>query len=70
MLIIPKDKFVFMFNESNNFDEIEDELHWEITDEIDEQKWLKAAAGNPVFDFLKDPEEDIYTLADGKPFND
>lgn len=70
MLIIPKGKFVFMFNDSNNADEIEDELHWEIPDEIDEQAWLQAAASNPVFDFLKDPEEDIYTLADGKPFND
>lgn len=39
-------------------------------EEIDEQEWLQAAANNPVFDFLKDPEEDIYTLADGKPFND
>lgn len=39
-------------------------------DEITEQEWLKAASSNPVFDFLKDPEEDIYTLSDGKPFND
>ena len=38
--------------------------------EIDEREWLRAAASNPAFDFLKDPEEDIYTLADGKPFND
>ena len=37
---------------------------------IDEREWLRAAAANPVFDFLKDPEEDIYTLADGKPFHD
>lgn len=54
----------------NNADEIEDGLDWEIPDEIDEQEWLQAAASNPVFDFLKDSEEDIYTLADGKPFND
>ena len=39
-------------------------------DEIDEQEWLRAAASNPSFDFLYDPDEDIYTLADGKPFND
>lgn len=38
--------------------------------EIDESEWLRSAASNPAFDFLKDPEEDIYTLADGKPFND
>jgi hypothetical protein len=24
----------------------------------------------PAFDFLKDPEEDIYSINDGKPFND
>jgi hypothetical protein len=35
--------------------------------DIDEQEWLRAAAVNPAFDFLKEPEEDIYTLADGKP---
>ncbi|MEI1373461.1 tetratricopeptide repeat protein [Nostoc sp. UHCC 0926] len=49
---------------------IQTENDWEDEEEIDEQEWLKAAASNPVFDFLKDPEEDIYTLADGKPFND
>ncbi len=38
--------------------------------EIGENEWLKAAASNPAFDFLKDPVEDIYTLDDGQPFND
>jgi hypothetical protein len=38
--------------------------------EISESEWLYAAAKNPAFDFLKEPEEDIYTLADGRPFND
>lgn len=38
--------------------------------EIDEQAWLRGAATNPAFEFLKDPEEDIYTLQDGKPFHD
>ena len=38
--------------------------------EIDESEWLRSAASNPAFDLLKDPEEDIYTLADGKPFNE
>jgi hypothetical protein len=43
-----------------------------ISDEtdIDEKEWLQAAASNPAFDFLKEPEEDIYTLTDGKPFYD
>jgi hypothetical protein len=39
-------------------------------DEFDELKWLEAAAANPAFDFLNDPAEDIYTLADGKPVQD
>jgi hypothetical protein len=38
--------------------------------DIDEKDWLQAAASNPAFDFLKEPEEDIYTLAEGKPFYD
>ena len=38
--------------------------------EIGENEWLKAAASNPAFDFLEDPDEDIYTLDDGQPFND
>ena len=38
--------------------------------ELEEYQWLKAVVRNPALDFLKDPEEDIYTLADGKPFHD
>jgi hypothetical protein len=38
--------------------------------DIDEKEWLQATASNPGFDFLKEPEEDIYTPADGKPFYD
>ena len=38
--------------------------------DIDEREWLRAAAANPAFEFLKEPEEDIYTLADGRPFYD
>ena len=38
--------------------------------DINETEWLRAAATNPAFDFLKDPEEDIYTLSDGRPFYD
>jgi hypothetical protein len=41
----------------------------EATD-LDEAEWLHGAATNPAFDFLKAPEEDIYTLADGEPFRD
>lgn len=38
--------------------------------EIEEKDWLHSATANPALDFLKEPEEDIYTLSDGKPFHD
>jgi len=36
--------------------------------DMDESGWLRAAAANPAFEFLKDQTEDIYKPADGKPF--
>jgi hypothetical protein len=39
-------------------------------DQSDEREWLHGASQSPAFDFLKDPEEDIYTLIDGKPYHD
>ena len=39
-------------------------------DEIHERDWMRAAALGGSFDFLNAPEEDIYTLEDGKPFDD
>jgi len=39
-------------------------------DEWDEKKWLHAATLSTAFNYLKDPEEEIYTLSDGKPFHD
>jgi len=39
-------------------------------DEVTEAAWLKSATANAAFDFLKDTREDIYSLADGKPFHD
>ncbi|HIE31345.1 MAG TPA: hypothetical protein EYP67_03050 [Methanosarcinales archaeon] len=38
--------------------------------DITETEWLQAAAANPAFDFLKDPEEDIYTLSEERMFYD
>ena len=37
---------------------------------ISEEEWLLAAAASPSFDFLRDQAEDIYSITDGKPFND
>ncbi len=38
--------------------------------DIDEAAWLHAASSNPAFEFLRDPEEDLYTWEDGRPFHD
>jgi hypothetical protein len=38
--------------------------------DMDEKEWVQAGSRNPAFDFLKRPEEDIYTLSDGRPFRD
>jgi hypothetical protein len=39
--------------------------------DIDEEKlWMDTISNNPVFDFLKDKSEDIYSINDGEPFND
>jgi len=43
----------------------------EIIDDEDEEKlWLKDVSSNPVFDFLNEPSENIYSLVDGENFND
>ena len=39
-------------------------------DEWDEGEWLGAATLSPAFDFLRDPEEDIYAPTDGKPYGE
>jgi hypothetical protein len=41
-----------------------------LAEEISESEWLSAAARNPAFAHLRESSEDIYTLADGKPFYD
>jgi hypothetical protein len=41
-----------------------------MTEGSDEEEWLRAAAGNPAFEDLEAPEEDIYSLEDGEPFLD
>jgi hypothetical protein len=40
----------------------------EIAEDWDEKEWLKSSFNNPAFQYLQDPEEDIYTISDGKPF--
>ncbi|MBU2557241.1 MAG: hypothetical protein KJ578_05605 [Bacteroidetes bacterium] len=35
-------------------------------EETQEESWLKAVASNPAFDFLKEADEDIYTVNDGE----
>jgi len=41
-----------------------------LDEEIDEISWLRTASRNPAFEFLADPEEDIYSITDGQPFDD
>lgn len=36
-------------------------------DEMAESEWMEAATKNPIFDFLANPAEDIYTMDDGEP---
>jgi hypothetical protein len=40
----------------------------EMNKEPNETEWLKASLNNSAFKYLQDPEEDIYTINDGKPF--
>ena len=35
--------------------------------DIEDSVWLNSLTSNPTFDFLKDEEEDIYSVKDGKP---
>ena len=39
-------------------------------EEMGEQAWLRAAGRNPAFEFLNDPEEDLYTAEDGAPLKE
>lgn len=39
-------------------------------EDFDEAEWLRAAAANPAFDFLKNTAEDIYSVTDGVSFRD
>ena len=40
------------------------------SDTLDETEWPHAATHNPAFEDLFEPDEDIYSMADGKPFHD
>lgn len=40
------------------------------TEDDEEKLWMKSISSNPAFEFLKEKEEDIYSLTDGEPFND
>jgi len=43
----------------------------EKADDVDEEElWMKSISSNPAFDFLQDPNENIYKLTDGEPFDD
>jgi hypothetical protein len=37
-------------------------------EELDEKNYLKFISNNPSLEFLNEPEENVYTIKDGKPF--
>jgi hypothetical protein len=39
------------------------------SEDLNESEWLRAASKNEAFDSLNDPDEDIYSLKDGKPLD-
>ena len=41
-----------------------------LSEEGEESEWVQAAAHSPAFSYLSDTQADIYTLADGKPFDE
>jgi len=42
--------------------------NYDVDDE--EKLWLNAVSSNPAFDFLSEPEENVYSIKDGEPFHD
>jgi len=36
----------------------------------EEKLWMDSVTKNPAFNFLNEPEEDVYSLKDGEPMND
>ncbi len=39
------------------------------SEDFNENEWMREASKNKAFDFLNDPDEDIYSLTDGKPLD-
>ncbi|OOG75219.1 hypothetical protein [Algoriphagus sp. A40] len=37
-------------------------------EELEEKNYLRFLSNNPALDFLNEPEEDVYSIKDGKPF--
>jgi hypothetical protein len=37
---------------------------------LSEAEWFSSSVKSPSFDFLKDDDQDIYTLKDGEPLED
>jgi len=36
----------------------------------EEKLWMDSLTKNPAFNFLNEPEEDVYSIKDGEPVND
>lgn len=64
----------FMEGQLTMLESIRDELAADFDllgsrEDVSEQEWLRAASASPAFAFLPDPDEDLYTVADGEPLD-
>jgi len=47
-------------------EEQEDSSKNNLVTDFSEKEWVRGVTTNPVFDFLADANEDVYSLSDGK----
>lgn len=45
-------------------------LEDEVYQKEEEILWMDSLTKNPAFNFLNEPEEDVYSIKDGEPLND
>ena len=45
------------------------DLYLTFNNQDEETLWLESISKNPVFDFLWDVSEDLYSVHDGEPLN-
>jgi hypothetical protein len=63
-------KIEYKLNKSNSNVRVIILFDEEPNDPDEEKLWLMSISKNPAFDYLKEPEENIYSLQDGDSLND